>query len=161
MGLRRNIRQGLRDRANIVNDAVGQFRNFLGNMTSNFAGAIGGIWGGDVVGIKAAEVGTLRTAIVRKTTAIDNHLLTIQSSSDPAQAFADPGMQQSVREYVDAVTRVIGAYSSQLQKFATLLYNVENTYRDHQAEQASALSDGAAESRAYADNMRYETPNGS
>lgn len=148
-----NIRAGIaRWTSQVTNNGaslLGNLQTAFSNITSAASAVMQGVFDGDVIGINADQIPTMKQAIQDYVTHIDNALDEVVNTSNPAEAFADSEMQAACTEFLQAVVDVCKNYTSNLLKFYDTLTEIQTQYVENQATMASNLkNDQSAEMRS-------------
>ena len=114
-------------------------------VTSSVTSTLGGLITGDVVGINVTKIPEMQDSIRSSVKAIQDHLDSVHTDTDPSIAFADPDMQTACRSYIEGVMTACKAYTSNLLRFVDLLSEVKGYYETNQAKQAETVTNAGQE----------------
>ena len=126
-------------------DAWSSIKNTFSGISNQAQAAIGSLVTGSVVGINANKVPEMTAEIENQIKIIETHLDEVNVNTDPSIAFADPGMQEACKAYIQGVMDACKAYTTQLNKLADTLDNVKAYYESNQARQSDTLQTAGKE----------------
>ena len=137
--------------SSFVGDAKDRITNLFKGIVNQASAAIGSLIPGSVIGINVNKVPEMVSTIEAEVKAINDHLDQVNQEADPAQAFADPEMQDACRAYIGGVMDACKAYTSQMLKLADKLVEVKEYYEANQAKQTSTLRQAGVEASSSVD----------
>lgn len=107
-----------------------------------------------VVGINTNEIPNMRLAIRNYVQRIQDHLDTINTTTDPTVALKGTGIETAVQEYIVSVAKYCKALSSQLLAFSDKLAKVQEAWETSDMNVSSSVR-GSADEVASTSSQTY------
>lgn len=139
----------------MIDQGINAISNGLTGIVGGVQGAVGSILQTDFVGIDAAQVDSMKSAVNQYVSQIQSHLDEVNAAADSTQA-VHGGAADALKEYATAISACCKAYTSQLLQFNDQLTEIQAAYQSQDTTTASTISGNASEAQSQASANTYQ-----